>query len=169
MESIYYHYHLWPSNKKIQNMYPKHLTWWRTCWRLSPLGQSILWETWPQHEPCRCHPSSVELDQSRPPSPDDRDPLSSSWQQDPWKTHWKYVCLFVTLKNFSFYGDVTIACEGMQILTYAWHSWPLSSEGSLVCHIYCDTEHPFIMVISEDLWHSHLLPSIWHWSSIFTT
>ena len=97
MESIYYDYHLWPSNKKIQNMYPKHLTWWRTCWRLSPLGQSILWETWPQHEPCRCHPSSVELDQIRPPSPDDRDPLSSSWQQDPWKTHWKYVCLFVCL------------------------------------------------------------------------
>ena len=34
------------------------------------------------------------------------------------------------------------------------------SEGSLECHTYCDTGHPFIMVISEDLWHSHLLPSV---------
>ena len=27
-----------------------------------------------------------------------------------------------------------------------------------------DTGHPFIMVISEDPWHSHLLPSVWKWS-----
>ena len=39
-----------------------------------------------------------------------------------------------------------------QILTFARHSWPLSSEGSLECHTYCDTGHPFIMVISEDPW-----------------
>ena len=26
------------------------------------------------------------------------------------------------------------------------HPWPLSSESSLACHIYCDTGHPFIMV-----------------------
>ena len=26
---------------------------------------------------------------------------------------------------------------------------------------YCDTSHPFIMVIFEDPWHSHLLPSVW--------
>ena len=47
------------------------------------------------------------------------------------------------------YGDVTIAGEGLQILT---NVWPLSSEGSLACHTYryCDTLHPFIMVISED-------------------
>ena len=42
-------------------------------------------------------------------------------------------------------------------MTYARHSRLLSSEGSLVCHTCCDTGHPFIMVISEDLWHSHLL------------
>ena len=30
----------------------------------------------------------------------------------------------------------------------------------LQCHTYCDTRHPFIMVISEDPWHSHLLPSV---------
>ena len=34
----------------------------------------------------------------------------------------------------------------------------------LACHTYCDMGHPFIMVISEDPWHSHLLPSVWQWS-----
>ena len=33
-------------------------------------------------------------------------------------------------------------------------------EGSLTCHTYCDTNQSFIMVISEDPWHSHLLPSV---------
>ena len=59
------------------------------------------------------------------------------------------VCLFV-LRIFHSYGDVTIAGEGLQILTYAWYSWRFSSEGSVACHTYWDTEHPFIMVISED-------------------
>ena len=36
------------------------------------------------------------------------------------------------------------------------HLQPLSSEGSLSYHTYCDTRLPFIMVISEDPWHSHL-------------
>ena len=27
------------------------------------------------------------------------------------------------------------------MLTYAWHSWPLSSKGSLACDTYCDTGH----------------------------
>ena len=30
----------------------------------------------------------------------------------------------------------------------------------LACHTFCDTEHPLIMVISEDPWHWHLLPSV---------
>ena len=38
---------------------------------------------------------------------------------------------------------VTIAGEGLQILTYARYSWSLSSEGSLTCHTYCDTDLPF--------------------------
>ena len=50
--------------------------------------------------------------------------------------------------------------EGVQNLTYARHLWLLSSGGSLACHTYCDTEHPFIMVISEDQWHSQLMPSV---------
>ena len=44
------------------------------------------------------------------------------------------ICLFVWslsshLRIFHSYGDVTIAGEGLQILTNARHSWPLSSEG----------------------------------------
>ena len=61
---------------------------------------------------------------------------------------------------FHLFKDVTIADERLQILTYARHLEQLSSEGSLACHIYCDTGHPFIMVISEDPWHSPLLPSV---------
>ena len=80
-----------------------------------------------------------------------------------------FVCLFVWSfsshsRIFHSYGDVTIAGEGLQIFTFDRHSWPLSSEGSLTCHTYCDTGHPFIMVISEDPLHSHLLPSVWQWS-----
>ena len=50
------------------------------------------------------------------------------------------------------------------ILTYTRHSWSFSIEGFFSCHIYCDTAHLFIMVISEDPWHSNLLPSVWQWS-----
>ena len=64
-----------------------------------------------------------------------------------------FVCLwfYVPLENFHsyMYEDVTITGEGLQILTYARHSWPLSSEDSLACHTFCDTGHPFMMVISE--------------------
>ena len=66
---------------------------------------------------------------------------------------------FVPLENFHSFGNVTIAGEGLQILTYARHLWLLSSEASLACHTYCDKGHPFIMVISEDPWNSHLMPS----------
>ena len=65
---------------------------------------------------------------------------------------------------FHSYGDITITDERLQILTYARHSWLLSIEGSLACHNYCDTGHPFIMVISKDPWHSHLLPSVCSWA-----
>ena len=55
---------------------------------------------------------------------------------------------------FHSYGDVAITGEGLQILTYTRLSWPLSSEGSLVCQTYCDMGHPLRMVISEESWHS---------------
>ena len=40
---------------------------------------------------------------------------------------------------FHLYEDVIIADEGLQILSYARQSRPLSCEGSLTCHLYCDT------------------------------
>ena len=66
-----------------------------------------------------------------------------------------FVCSFVWVfsshsRIFHSYGDGISTGEGLQILTFARHSWPLSSEGSLACHIYCDTGYPFIIVISED-------------------
>ena len=60
----------------------------------------------------------------------------------------------VPVKNFS------LICR-RQLYQYQltsarhFHVWPLSSKGSLECHTYCDTGHPFIMVISEDPWHLH--------------
>ena len=37
---------------------------------------------------------------------------------------------------FLSFENVTITVVGLQILTYAWHSWPLSCEGYLTCHTY---------------------------------
>ena len=53
-------------------------------------------------------------------------------------------------RMFHLYGDVTLAGEGLQILTLARGSRPLSSVGSLACNTHCHTRHPFIMVISKD-------------------
>ena len=44
------------------------------------------------------------------------------------------VCLFGWCftshsKNFHLFGDIIMTGEGLQILTFARHSWPLSSEG----------------------------------------
>ena len=50
-------------------------------------------------------------------------------------------------------------------VTCARHLMPLSIEGSLVCHTYCYTRHPFKIVIFEDPWNWHPLPSIRQWSS----
>ena len=58
-----------------------------------------------------------------------------------------FVCGFSShLRIFHTYGDVTISGEGMQILTYARHLWPLSSEGSLACHTYCDSCYPYLLL-----------------------
>ena len=62
---------------------------------------------------------------------------------------------------FQSYGNITITGERLQILTYVRHLWLLSSQGFSACHTYCGMGHPFIMVISKDQWHSHLLPSVW--------
>ena len=53
------------------------------------------------------------------------------------------VCLmsFVSFEIVLNYGEVSIADEVLQIKTYARHSLPLSSEGSLACQTYFDTRH----------------------------
>ena len=75
-----------------------------------------------------------------------------------------FVCLFVVYRPTREFFTQMDTSPFPVILTYAQHFWKLSSEGSLTCHIHCDTGLPFIMVISEDPWHSHLLPSVWQWS-----
>ena len=67
-------------------------------------------------------------------------------------------------KFFHSYGDVTMTGEGLQIFTYGRQIWPMSSVCSLACHTHSDMGHPFIMIISEDPWHSHQLPSVWQWN-----
>ena len=74
--------------------------------------------------------------------------------------------MFVSLKKI-FFSLFPIELEikffylflGMKLHVNIW-----CSEGSFTCHIYCDTALPFIIFISEDPWHSHLLPSVWQWS-----
>ena len=72
----------------------------------------------------------------------------------------------VPLENFSLntYGDITFAGKGLQILTYARTHGHWGNDSSLTCHIYCERGHPFIMAISKDPGHSHLLLSVWQWS-----
>ena len=48
------------------------------------------------------------------------------------------------LTDCSYGDDFTITDEGLQILIYTRHSWPLISEGSLSCLTFCDTGHHFI-------------------------
>ena len=84
---------------------------------------------------------------------------------------YSYVCLivcclgYVVRPNWEIFThlETTIISEGLQILTYTWQSWPLSIEGSLTCLTYCDKDHPFITVTSDEPWHTHLLQSIWQW------
>ena len=72
-----------------------------------------------------------------------------------WCTLGFFLCLFVwgfssNSRIFHSCGDVTIAGEGLHILTYARYLWPMSSDGSLACHTFSNTGYPFIMIISED-------------------
>ena len=66
--------------------------------------------------------------------------------------------VFVPLENFS----LIWRCQHWR--WGARHSWPLNSEGSFTCHIYCDTGIPFLMAIAEDPCYPNLLPSAWQWS-----
>jgi hypothetical protein len=56
------------------------------------------------------------------------------------------VCLFTVL-----HGDITIAVDGLQNLgLIARHPGPLSREGSLSCHTYCDNGPQFLQSHSKD-------------------
>ena len=57
---------------------------------------------------------------------------------------------FIPHENFHSFGVVYIAGDGLQILTTFGTYGHWNSEGSLACHTFCGTRHPFIMVISED-------------------
>lgn len=52
---------------------------------------------------------------------------------------------FFKFKN----GYDTITDEGLRILTYTKHLWPLSSEGSFAWHTFCDMGHGFIMAAAR--------------------
>ena len=79
-----------------------------------------------------------------------------------------FVCLFVVpLENFSLIWRHQHYQWRAKKITYARSTWPLSSEVSLACNTYCDTGHPFIMVISEDPWHLHRMFSVWPWSCLY--
>ena len=63
-----------------------------------------------------------------------------------------FVCLgfIVPLENFFTQMETSpLLVKGCKFRPMLGTSCPLRSEGSLVCHNYCDTGHPFIMVISE--------------------
>ena len=74
-----------------------------------------------------------------------------------------FVCLFEvyspTRECFTHMETSPLPVKGCKF--WPRHSWPLGSEGSLTC---CDMGLPFIIVISEEPWHAHLLPSVWQWS-----
>lgn len=57
-------------------------------------------------------------------------------------------CLFVIftsyLRIFPSNGDFSIIDEGLKIVTYTRHAWPLCSEEFLARLTYGDTGHPFI-------------------------
>ena len=62
-----------------------------------------------------------------------------------------YLRVFIPLENFFTHMETSaIPMKGLQILTYARHSWPYHNEGTLACHTCCDIGPPFIIVISED-------------------
>ena len=63
-----------------------------------------------------------------------------------WVWFVSFFGIFVPLKSFSFIWSTIVTGEGLQILTYGYLSWPLSSEGTLTYHTNCDGEY-FIMVL----------------------
>ena len=67
-------------------------------------------------------------------------------------------------RMFYSYGDVTITEEGLQILTFAQHSWPLSSQGSLAGHTYCNI-HIHRSAFSIGAVTTIIFQTAWHFAS----
>ena len=66
--------------------------------------------------------------------------------------------IFVPLENFSL--KYRRHHYRWRAANFDLYSALMAIEGSFACHTYCDSGHPFIMVISEDPLHSHLLPNV---------
>ena len=67
-----------------------------------------------------------------------------------WLIDWLIDRLIVSvpLKNISFIWKRRIANE--LVLKFVRRVWPLSREGSLLCHVYCDTHSASFFVVSSN-------------------
>ena len=61
------------------------------------------------------------------------------------KWSWRKVFFCPTQECFTHMETLSMPVKDLQIFTHFWHSWPLSSESSLVCQTYCETGHPVIL------------------------
>jgi hypothetical protein len=71
-----------------------------------------------------------------------------------------FVCLLVYSRTSNFsviWRQSPLPVTGLQILVYARRSGPLSREGSVTCHPYCDTRPRFLRSHPKDL---HLHPTV---------
>lgn len=76
-------------------------------------------------------------------------------------------CLRPTWEFFTHLEASLLLVKGCTV----WPKFSLTAierEGSLAYHTYCDTGHPFLLVISEGPWHSHLLSSAWQLRCVTT-
>ena len=77
----------------------------------------------------------------------------------PWNFWVFFVCLYgVYLHTREFFTHM----ETSQLPLKGCKFWPMLGMEQWE-FFSCDTGHPFIMVISEDQWHSHLLPRVKQW------
>ena len=80
-----------------------------------------------------------------------------------------FVCLFVCFtshsKIFHSFGDVTIVCWKAANFDLCSALMAIEQWGFFSLLHLLWSEHPFKIDISEDPWHSHLLPSVWQCSS----
>ena len=73
------------------------------------------------------------------------------WQDNETTSFFLLFWIVRQVREYFTPGDGTILGEALNALTFAQHSWPFFNVPHLLWH-----GTPFIMVISKDLWHSHL-------------